>query len=49
MPRVYNYIINMSKTRSLVSKVSINKYDPFQLKGALDDELTYLLEEEKGF
>jgi len=39
----------MSKTRSLVSKVSINKYDPFQLKGALDDEIAYLLEEEKGF
>ena len=25
-----------------VSKVSINKYDPFQLKGTLDDEITYV-------
>ncbi len=25
-----------------VSKVSINKYDPFQLKGTLDDEFTYV-------
>ena len=38
----------MSK-RAQISKVSINKYDPFQLKGALDDELTFLLEEDKGF
>lgn len=26
----------------LISKVSINKYDPFQLKGTVDDEIYYV-------
>jgi len=26
----------------LVSKVSINKYDPFQLKSSIDDEICYV-------
>jgi hypothetical protein len=26
----------------LISKVSINKYDPFQLKGTVDDEICYV-------
>jgi len=27
-----------------ISKVSINKYDPFQLKSSIDDELAYVRE-----
>ena len=26
----------------LISKLSINKYDPFQLKGTVDDEICYV-------
>ena len=26
----------------LIAKVSINKYDPFQLKGTVDDEICYV-------
>lgn len=26
----------------LISKVSINKYDPFQLKGTVDDEIYFV-------
>ena len=29
----------------LISKVSINKYDPFQLKGTVDDEICYVREQ----
>ena len=25
-----------------IAKVSINKYDPFQLKGSIDDEICYV-------
>lgn len=25
-----------------ISKVSINKYDPYQLKGSLDDEMVFV-------
>lgn len=36
----------MSKTieavESPVNKMSINKYDPYQLKGTLDDEIVYV-------
>ena len=28
----------------LISKLSINKYDPFQLKGTVDDEICYVRE-----
>jgi len=27
-----------------ISKVSINKYDPFQLKGTIDDEIYYVID-----
>ena len=29
-------------TDDLIAKVSINKYDPFQLKGTVDDEICYV-------
>ncbi len=36
----------MSKTtetvESPVTKMSINKYDPYQLKGTIDDEIVYV-------
>lgn len=48
-----HYIIKMSKKNDggstipteddePISKVSINKYDPFQLKGSIDDEIVYV-------